>query len=472
LNIKKSDLESLINLGNSYLHLNNYEAAIGVYEDALKINPAMPDIMYNLAYAYQTGGYYEKALQEYEKVLKADKKRQISKQVYLNMGSIYDEKGELDKAVRIYKRGLALDPENADIRFNLALTLMKKGSLTEALKQLQKTISIRRDDPDVYLTMGNIYYDLKKYDQAKKNFEKSIALKANPRAILFLANILYKQKDYQNARKYYEKIITIEKTTDTARLAYIGLADIYDNFADYTNSIEFYKKAIDLSPTDAGLHYNLAVVQIKAKQFAPAISELKRALDLDNKNFKALKLISDALYNLGKLDESLAFTKRGLKIDSKDFDLNYVAANIWLKKGQEDTARKFFNTCLSLNPPPAKAKIINVNIGNTYSSEKKYNLALKYYQNAIKLDPKYGTAYYNMAISNYKLNRLSRAINNLLETIKYDPTNIDAHSLLGNLYYRKGMLDLAEQEYKAAIELGSKDIEVMDKLKEIRSIKQ
>lgn len=471
LKINSSDLESMINLGNSFLNLKNYEAAIGIYLKAIAANPKMPDITYNLAYAYQEGGYFDKAIKTYEQVIKIDKTRQISKLVYINMGSIYDERGEYDKAILSYRRGLALSPENTDLRFNLSLALLKKHKRLAALKELKKIISEKKD-ADAFLTMGNIYYDLKKYGAAKKYLTKAIQEKPNAKALLFLANIYFKESNYQMAKKYYEKIIQKEKTTDTSRLAYIGLGNISDNQKDYIGAIENYQQAIKLMPTDAGLHYNIAVIMIKAKKIQAATDELKQALSLDPSDFNALKLISNVVYNLGRTDKSLSYVKRALKLQPADFDLTYLSANIYLKKGLSSPALKNFMKSLKLSPTQSQKKVVFVNIGNIYSSDKKYNIAVKYYQNSIAIDPRYSTAYYNLALTNYHLGKISTAINNLLETIKYEPTNIDAHSLLGNLYYKKGMLDLAEQEYKTAIELGSRDISLLDNLKKIKKIKR
>lgn len=75
-------------------------------------------------------------------------------------------------------------------------------------------------------------------------------------------------------------------------------------------AIALYQKAINASPRDANLHYNLALEELKSKRFQDAARTFKRALQLAPKD-------KDAYYNLAVLYESY--------LNDKKQALNYYA---------------------------------------------------------------------------------------------------------------------------------------------------
>ncbi len=72
--------------------------------------------------------------------------------------------------------------------------------------------------------------------------------------------------------------------------------------------------------------------------------------------------------------------------------------------------------------------------GNKYFEKGQYKQARLMYLNAVKADPRFGEAYYQLALTNLKLGGYAEALGNLQRTIELLPDNLDAHSKLADLY--------------------------------------
>jgi len=72
--------------------------------------------------------------------------------------------------------------------------------------------------------------------------------------------------------------------------------------------------------------------------------------------------------------------------------------------------------------------------GNKYFEKGQYKQARLMYLNAIKADPRFGEAYYKLALTNLQLGALAEAVGNLQRAIEMQPENMDAHSKLSDIY--------------------------------------
>jgi tetratricopeptide (TPR) repeat protein len=93
------------------------------------------------------------------------------------------------------------------------------------------------------------------------------------------------------------------------------------------------------------------------------------------------------------------------------------------------------------NRDPNVAKMKYVENGNRYYEKAKYKEALIMYRNALKRDLRFGEAYYRAALAELKLGRLSDAARDLQRAVELQPTNLDAHTQMANLYLNAYIAD-------------------------------
>jgi lipoprotein NlpI len=86
-----------------------------------------------------------------------------------------------------------------------------------------------------------------------------------------------------------------------------------------------------------------------------------------------------------------------------------------------------------------------------------YDRAIKDYDQAIQLDPKFAGAYSNRGSAYANKGDYDRAIKDYDQSIQLDPKLAGAYSNRGNAYMRKGDYDRAVKDYDQAIQLDPKD---------------
>ena len=60
--------------------------------------------------------------------------------IYINLGSAFYDKEDIENALQVYRNALDLDPENAKIHCNLGFLYWGKGDLDEAMKEYELAI--------------------------------------------------------------------------------------------------------------------------------------------------------------------------------------------------------------------------------------------------------------------------------------------------------------------------------------------
>lgn len=134
--------------GNSFYKKNQFDKAIAAYQKALEINPTSSVARYNLAAAKYRLQQFEEAEKEYANTAEKSTDNDLKAKSVYNEGVALTKQKKLLESIARYKTALLLNPNDADVRFNLQKAL-------EELRKQQK-----QKEPE------------KKKDQQKQQKEK------------------------------------------------------------------------------------------------------------------------------------------------------------------------------------------------------------------------------------------------------------------------------------------------------------
>ncbi|MEG2759591.1 MAG: tetratricopeptide repeat protein, partial [Rikenellaceae bacterium] len=111
--------------GNREYEKGNYDAAHTSYRKALNIDSTSYEALFNLTDALYQQKNYDNALQISEKLASdtLQTKERIASNRY-NLGNIYFQKKEYQKAIDEYKKSLRAYPDDYQAKFNLAYAQM------------------------------------------------------------------------------------------------------------------------------------------------------------------------------------------------------------------------------------------------------------------------------------------------------------------------------------------------------------
>lgn len=165
--------------------------------------------------------------------------------LYWELGSLYYNEGKFEKSEESYRRALDLDPSEKSALISLANLLRYRGRFEEAEGFLKKAL-VSAQDEFVYIELGKLYRNWKRYDKALEMFQKAIEI--NPRndlAYSYGLGYLYRDMGrFEEAERSFKKALELNPSS----FNYAGLGDIYRDTKKYELSEEMFKKSIELNP--------------------------------------------------------------------------------------------------------------------------------------------------------------------------------------------------------------------------------
>ncbi len=169
----------------------DHEGAMQDLDKVIKLSP-------HDALAFQLRGKlamdhkdYQMAVTEFTQAIAAAPKESEN---YVKRGDAFVwASDDCTSAIKDYTKAIELDPLHARAYKNRNYCQAVAGEFQKALADTNKAIEIgirtNNLDPDAYFRRGAVYMDLKKYDDAHKDFEQANLLGAKPRSLYTLARI-------------------------------------------------------------------------------------------------------------------------------------------------------------------------------------------------------------------------------------------------------------------------------------------
>src|SRR4029077_8571990 len=79
-----------------------------------------------------------------------------------------------DQAISIYRKALALDHNDPDTHYNLALTLKYKGDTKQAVEEFEATLRLKPKWADAHYGLGATWFDLNNQAGALKELHSAV----------------------------------------------------------------------------------------------------------------------------------------------------------------------------------------------------------------------------------------------------------------------------------------------------------
>ncbi|MFQ5677592.1 MAG: tetratricopeptide repeat protein, partial [bacterium] len=142
-----------------------------------------------------------------------------------NLSTLYTETGKLERAEKLAKRMLAINPNSAMAHFALGYAYRYAGFVEEAVKEMETAVAL--DPHDVrFRSLGHTYYYLGEYDKALEAFNID---KGSLYAFTFQGWALMRQGQPDLAVKYFDRAIALEPDAQLGLLSRAVKASVEGN---------------------------------------------------------------------------------------------------------------------------------------------------------------------------------------------------------------------------------------------------
>lgn len=143
-----------------------------VLEKALKDRPNDEDLLYQYGALLDRAGDRKSAIDIMKRIV-AKNPDHADALNYIGY-SMVEEGHDLERALSLIKKADKLKPENGYIVDSLAWAYFRMGKLDEAWKQIQRAVTLSKDDPTMWEHYGDIAAKMGKADKAKKAYHNAL----------------------------------------------------------------------------------------------------------------------------------------------------------------------------------------------------------------------------------------------------------------------------------------------------------
>ncbi len=222
LKISSFDDELYLLRGIYYEDTANIGLAISSYEQILKIMLKPARASNNLGGIYFNNGDLDKAEMFFRRAIEFNP---LLYEPYLNLAKLYYKKNEVITAIFFYKKALSLNPNNSEISLNLAAIYTAKEDFKRAVNALENALIFGNRDVSVLVMLGALNGQLGLNNKALYYFKRALKLWPKSDYVLFNIGVFYANNNqfdkaiaiWQEGLKYNPNNKAIKEHIDKAK---------------------------------------------------------------------------------------------------------------------------------------------------------------------------------------------------------------------------------------------------------------
>jgi len=246
----------------------------------------------------------------------------------MNEGVMMAQQGRHVMAVEALERATALDPTNEKAFYNLALVHLEMNKPERAGEDLKQAIAAGGDYALYHEKLGLVQVKLENWEKAKEAFDKALELDPDfARAHYRLAQVHEKLDQPQEALASYTEAI---RKGPRFYEAYSSLGLLYADLGYPEQAKQVLDGALDVvlegSDEEAEVRLLLGTVHQDQENYEAAISEYKRAIELDPSKQDALFSLGWALAETGEREEARRYLTKYVEVAGADGPDHYLRA--------------------------------------------------------------------------------------------------------------------------------------------------
>lgn len=432
-NIKNSENRTiLLEYGIDLIFIGDYKKAISVLKKIIKIDSKSDDdfndldrLYFNLGHAYHENNRLFDAETQYLKCISLNDNYNKAK---VNLGNVYREIGDFEKALHYYDDVLNTQDDFYEAIYNKALLLSKMHKIKEA-EHLFNKIQYVKDNKRLFIDKALMYYNTNDIQSLLELSNIDIMDEKNVDALLFMIEIHISKKELNLAKDKYDLLIKIAPNTIDYNLT---LAQCYFNNG--------YEK-----------EFNDIIDKI--------ISEGK-----PHDKYEALLLYSKLIFNEDN-EKANEILNNILKSNASKEQKSKCYVNKYLFSNKNKNSKKFLDNALKLNK---YNELAYLNYIQHYINKKQWKKALKMIKVGLLKIPNNQEMYFLKGIVYFNLHEIKTASKYFEKSLKVNKPQVKTYLYLSLIYFLTKNHEKIEYYFNLAINLDGEFINaeenILDKL--------
>jgi len=249
----------------------------------------------------------------------------------LEKGKQLSDAGKHEEAIAVLREYLVKDPNYPNAYYYLGKSLFETDDLTGAGQAFQKGLALMKDMKGAHFYLGNIALKEERPTDAIVEYQKELELSPGSDTVYFKLGQAYQAAgDDDKALEALNKVMMIDPSKSEA---YLQAASIYEKRKDTAKANEMYQKVIALDPKNAAVSFfNIGVHAWNENRAKDATQAFKKAVEIDPSYAVAHRELARALMGSQDFDGALKHFQEYLKLSPQASDRKEIQDTIALLK--------------------------------------------------------------------------------------------------------------------------------------------
>jgi len=350
------------------------------------------------------------------------------------------------------QKALSIQPDWDKALVLQAQIAVYSGEMNKAIADLEAAVARHPDDEKLSKLLAQLLIKSKNYQKAKQIYQQLIKIKPDDNENRFALALVHLQlEDYEQAEEILEGLLEQEQWQNQASFY---MAKLEEGRGNTARALVWYDKVKDESlAVDAGMA--AALLLAKDQQYQAAYDRLEMLINRYPKQKLRLIVTEAELLNQQKnYQKAFDLLSDALLLEPDDKSLLYTRALIADRIGKLDVLEADLNAILAKDPNNAEA--LNALGYTLVEKTQRYAEAEKYLSQALKLAPNEGVILDSYGWLQFKLGKLTLALDYLRQAYAKQPVSeIAAH--LSEVLWSLGRKLEAQKLFDEAIRKAPED---------------
>lgn len=371
-------------LAGIYRRDGNVDSVIWAYKHLTRLRPNNYRLWAELGNLYgQTRSFDESIIALWKSVeLKSDETNAIS---IIRLGEVYETIGQQDSALILYKRAVAIVPEDIQLNRSLAAIYARMDSVVLAIPFARKVVEKTPYDKASIRRLGLVYYLADSLDQANSTFLSLVEIgDRHPVNFLYLGQIAMIRKEYESGRDYF---ISLTKVSDSLPESWLNLGLAYRRLEQPDKEVHTYEEGLNrmkLEKDALPLLFSLGAAHERAGSYQKSIEVFEELIARVPDHAQALNYLGYMLADNGdRLDYARGMIERALAIAPNNAAFIDSYGWVFYQQGDYEEALVQLKKAVSLDSDP----VIFDHLGDAYNATGQEKSAKDWWQKALELKP-------------------------------------------------------------------------------------
>ena len=342
-------LPARLQLAEMDLSERKYDDAERAVRAILKERPKEPQALVLQARISLARNNPQKAVQELENAQRLDPNVPA---LHYWKGVAYRQLGNLDLAQHSFEQAISLNGHYVEPQLALAELALDQGKSDAVLRYAQVVLRERPNQPEAHLLAGSAYANLKDLPKAETELKTFVQLQpGSPIGPTRLGYVHLMQHRYDEAEKEFEKSLALDPKQIEALNGLVALDWLR---GQNDKAIARIRQQIAKGET-AHLDNLLGKTYAELGQFAPAERSLKRALELDLHSFNTYVQLGDLYIREKAIDKAIAEYQEAARLNPKSVGAWTLLGMLHDAASKPELAAKDYEAALAVDPNAALA---------------------------------------------------------------------------------------------------------------------